>query len=107
MSIVDAWYNRQTSNQLEYLIMSIENDESEPEAEEFGLLAFQSTNVALKTERLLKDARISVAVIPTPVEITADCGIALLLKEELVAGAKELIEVAGFGGYTLVFPFKR
>jgi hypothetical protein len=72
-----------------------------------GLLTFDSTSVALKTERLLKDAQIPCAVIPTPLEISAECGLSLLLKEEWVHRAKEALEVSGCTGFTLIFPFAK
>ena len=76
-------------------------------ADSFGLLVFDSTNVALKYERALRNAHVTLAVIPTPVEITAECGIALLLNDAQVARAKEAIEAAGLRGHTLVYPFER
>ena len=76
-------------------------------AESYGLHVFDSTNMALKYERALKSALVLLAVIPTPVEITAECGIALLLNDSQVARAKEAIEAAGLSGHTLVYPFER
>jgi Putative Se/S carrier protein-like len=73
----------------------------------YGLLTFDSTNTALKVERLLKDARVECSVIPTPLEITADCGISLLLKEAWVDKAKEALAAASCDGFTLAFPFER
>jgi hypothetical protein len=72
-----------------------------------GLLVFDSTNVALKTERTLKEAGVPCAVIPTPVEITSDCGISLLLRGAWVEKAKEALASAGFEGHSLVHPFER
>jgi hypothetical protein len=71
-----------------------------------GLLIFGSTSVALKTERALKDAGVPCAVIPTPVEITSDCGISLLIKEQWIKKAKEALASAGCEGHTLLYPFK-
>ena len=74
--------------------------------EEKGLLVFDSTNQALKTERLLKSAGMPCTVIPTPVEITAECGIALLFDGkwlETVTGALAPLES---DGRQLLFPFK-
>jgi len=70
-----------------------------------ALLTFDTTNMALKTERLLKDAGITCAVIPTPLEITAECGISLLLKGELVEKAKDALDSAGWVDFVLVYPF--
>jgi hypothetical protein len=43
------------------------------------ILTFHSTHDAIATERLLESHAIEFQVMPTPVEISADCGIALLL----------------------------
>jgi hypothetical protein len=72
-----------------------------------GLLTFASTSVALKTERLLKDACIPCSVIPTPLEITADCGISLLLQEKWISEAEKVLVEEGCGDHTVVFPFER
>ncbi len=72
-----------------------------------GLIVFDSTNTALRVEKVLKDAGVQCAVIPTPLEITADCGISLLLKEPWVEKAKEALAAASCDGYKLVFPFER
>lgn len=69
------------------------------------LLVFDSTNVALKTERLFKAAGIPSTVIPTPVEITADCGIALLLADSWLEAASEALDSSGSSGFRLVYPF--
>ena len=71
-----------------------------------GLLTFGSTNIALKVERLLKHAGVLCAVVPTPLEITAECGISLLLKEAWVEKAKEALAAAECDSFTLVFPFE-
>ena len=72
-----------------------------------SLLVFDSTSAALKTERALKKAGVPCAVIPTPVEITTDCGISLLLKAAWVEKAKEALASAGCEGHLLVCPFER
>jgi hypothetical protein len=71
------------------------------------LLVFDSTSLALKTERALKEARVPCAVIPTPVEITSDCGISLLVKGKWVEKAKEVLSSARCEGHSLVYPFER
>ncbi len=68
------------------------------------LLTFSSTSAAMKAERALKRAKVPCVVIPTPVEITADCGISLLLEECWSArAAAELDSVP----YRMVCPFNR
>lgn len=75
--------------------------------EEKGLLVFDSTNQALKTERLLKSAGVACTVIPTPVEITAECGIALLFDREWIESVSRALESLGDDGCSLLFPFER
>lgn len=73
--------------------------------EKAGVLVFDSTNVALATERSLKKAGIAVAVIPTPVEINSGCGIALLIKDAYMDRARELLQSCA--GYRLLYPYQR
>ncbi len=73
--------------------------------ESTGLIIFDSTNLALKTERALKEAGVILAVIPTPVEISTGCGIALLIKEAYVDAARAVLESCT--GYRLLYPYKR
>jgi len=70
-----------------------------------GLLVFKTTNLALKTESLLGGEGVPLSVIPTPVEITAECGIALLLDETWVEPAARILEGSGERGFRLIFPF--
>jgi len=69
---------------------------------EAGLIVFDSTNIALKAERALKDAGIPCAVIPTPREITAECGIALLVRHEWVEKASGALEATDGVAYKLI-----
>lgn len=47
---------------------------------EFLVLAFNSTHTAMHAQHILAAVEVSYAVMPAPVEITADCGIALKLE---------------------------
>jgi len=75
--------------------------------EESGVLFFDSTNMALKTERLLKSAGVGCTVIPTPVEITAECGISLLFKAGSLESVRRTLEPLGDDGWGLLFPFEK
>jgi Protein of unknown function (DUF3343) len=86
--------------------MSVNRNSGPTPAPKVGLVTFESTNLALKTERALKDAGIPCAVIPTPREITSECGISLLLREEWVPKTEETLAACGCAGYSLVFPFE-
>ena len=46
---------------------------------------FDSTSQALKAERALKAGGVKCAVIPTPVEFTSGCGIALVVEGDTIA----------------------
>lgn len=72
-----------------------------------ALLVFDSTNTALKAERVLKAAGVPTTVIPTPQEITAECGIALLVSGKRIEAAVLAMDAAAEGTYRLVFPFER
>lgn len=71
------------------------------------LLTFNSTSAALKAERVLKRAEVPCAVVPTPVQITADCGISLLLDEAWSSRAAEELGSNGAVEYEMVCPFVR
>ena len=72
-----------------------------------GLLVFESTNAALKTERALKQARVRCSVIPTPLDITSECGISLLLESQWVERARVALDHAGCKDHELIFPYER
>jgi hypothetical protein len=71
-----------------------------------GLLVFDSTNLALKAERLLKSMGVPCSVIPTPVEVTSDCGMALLINERWLEAVTEGMAESVAHGYRLLFPYE-
>jgi hypothetical protein len=73
--------------------------------EDYGLVQFDSTSHALKLERALKAAGVTVAVIPTPVEFESGCGISLLVVEGEMEKARDVLE--GYEGYRLLYPYAR
>jgi hypothetical protein len=75
--------------------------------EEAGLIVFDSTNMALKAERALKDSGIPCAVIPTPREITTECGITLLIRREWVEKAARTLDAPNGVVYKLVYPYEK
>ena len=44
---------------------------------EFGVLLFHTTSSALRAEKVLQRAGLTVKLIPTPREFSSDCGMAL------------------------------
>ena len=68
--------------------------------EEFNVISFESTHMAIKSEKLLLDEKLEVRIIPVPREITASCGLALKIsKDDYVKGLEVLkcnkIELSG------------
>ncbi len=44
---------------------------------EYGVILFHTTSAALRAEKVLQRAGLTVKLIPTPREFSSDCGIAL------------------------------
>jgi hypothetical protein len=68
-----------------------------------GLAIFDSTSQALRAERALKEAGVRLAVIPTPVEFDAGCGIALLIEPVSTGAAGDVL--ADLDGSRLIEPY--
>ena len=70
---------------------------------EFGVVLFHTTSAALRGEKVLQRAGLTVKLIPTPREFSSDCGLALrfpwaLAQEVLAALAAARVDVAGVRG---------
>ena len=63
-----------------------------------AVVAFDSTHEALECERVCKEQKIPGRLIPTPVEIKADCGLAWAMPTE----ARETFEKAARGNFVPV-----
>ena len=70
------------------------------------LMVFDSTNAALMTERALKGAGVPNTVVPTPLEVTADCGISLLVDETQLEAALRALGDNGIDEYRLISPYE-
>ncbi|WP_422479625.1 DUF3343 domain-containing protein [Pleomorphochaeta sp. DL1XJH-081] len=55
-----------------------------------AIITFDSTHHAISAQKTLSEKGISFRVIPTPVEITSTCGIALLVAVEAAPNCKNL-----------------
>ncbi|AIQ50077.1 hypothetical protein R70723_32480 [Paenibacillus sp. FSL R7-0273] len=55
------------------------------------LIAFDSTQQALRAEMLLEYAEIEIDIFPTPKEITAGCAMSIQFFREDLAGVREII----------------
>ena len=59
------------------------------------VITLESVHFVMKAEKILKDEGISVRLIPTPREISSDCGMSLEVQDDLVDRAREFLEVRG------------
>lgn len=56
------------------------------------LIAFDSTQQALRAEMLLEYAEVEIDICPTPKEITAGCALSIHFPEEDLTRVKEVID---------------
>ena len=81
--------------------------EEEAEESRLGLIVFDTTNIAMRVESLLQEAEISCRIIPTPLEISSECGISILIDSVWIEKADSAILGACIEGYRMIFPFVR
>ena len=55
------------------------------------VVTFRSTHDAIASQHRLTEASVAFTVMPTPVEITSDCGIALLIEQDEHARASQAL----------------
>lgn len=55
------------------------------------VLTFESIHKVLKAEKLLKRAGLGYEIVPTPREISSDCGMAIRVQEEVGEQAEQLL----------------
>ena len=58
------------------------------------IVTFESTHYALRVEKLLQDL-LPVELIPTPRQITASCGLSLILPARHLEAVQEVLAAAG------------
>lgn len=56
------------------------------------IITFESTHYVMKAEKIFKENGLKVSLIPTPRDISSDCGIALEIPEERIKMIKELLK---------------
>jgi len=66
----------------------------------YYLITFASTHLAIKAERALKD-RHRLTMIPTPRELSASCGLSLMLEGDTAEAACRELAAQGTEGMTL------
>ncbi len=59
------------------------------------LLTFVNTHRVIKAERLLRGSNLEVEVIPTPKDISSECGMSLVVKEGEFQRALDILAEAG------------
>ncbi len=62
---------------------------------EYGVVLFHTTSAALRAEKVLQRAGLTVKLIPTPREFSSDCGIALRFLWVQAEQARTALEAAG------------
>ncbi len=63
-----------------------------------GVVLFHTTTAALRAEKVAQKAGLKVKLIPTPRELSSDCGIALRFALEARETVEQLLEDAGVEG---------
>jgi hypothetical protein len=62
---------------------------------DYGVVLFYTTSAAMRAEKVLKKAEISVKLIPTPRELSSDCGIAMRFSWAQVENVRNSLDSAG------------
>lgn len=60
----------------------------------YGAALFHTTSAALRAEKTLKGAGLAIKLIPTPRELSSDCGLAIRFDWEQVEAVKAALEAA-------------
>jgi hypothetical protein len=55
------------------------------------VVVFESTHYAIAAEKLLKELKYSVEIIPTPREINSSCGLSIRFNEQLPDSVKDTL----------------
>ena len=61
----------------------------------YGVVLFHTTSAALRSEKVLQRAGLTVKLIPTPRQFSSDCGIALRFDQAELTRVQSLLEAAG------------
>ena len=66
------------------------------------VITFDSVYYVMKAERILKEKGIEINLIPTPREISSDCGVAIELVDSRLDLVKEILQKNGLGQTSFV-----
>jgi hypothetical protein len=72
-----------------------DSDNPQEEVLTATVISFPSSHYAFQAEKACQDANLPVMLIPLPREISADCGVALLISPKLQEQAEALLSQAG------------
>jgi hypothetical protein len=61
---------------------------------DYSVVLFSSTSGALRAEKLAKEARLRVKLIPVPRQLSSDCGVCLRCESTDVGAVRSLLEKA-------------
>lgn len=71
--------------------------------EAYGAVLFSSVQAALKAEKAMKQAGMTVKLIPTPRQLSSDCGTALRFPWSDVEEIRSVLEASGLS-FTGIYP---
>ena len=60
----------------------------------YGVVLFYTTSAAMRAEKILKKEKFTVKLIPTPRQLSSDCGIALRFDWDQVEWIKAVLDTA-------------
>jgi len=60
----------------------------------YGVVLFYTTSAAMRAEKTLKKGNLTVKLIPTPRELSSDCGVALRFNWNQVEDVRNLLDAA-------------
>jgi hypothetical protein len=61
----------------------------------YGVVLFYTTSSAIRAEKVLKKAQVNVKLVPTPRELSSDCGIALRFDWIEAENVRTLLDTGG------------
>lgn len=61
---------------------------------DYGVILFHTNSAAIKAEKTLKEAGLDVKLIPTPRELSSDCGVALKFDSQKIDIVKDIIRIS-------------
>jgi len=61
------------------------------EAKEYGIVLFNTTQAAIKAEKVLNEAGIKTKLIPVPRYISSNCGVSLMFDLKIMSAVKSAL----------------